>query len=936
MQVPENDVTWTFSLLAASESRASSRTGTPDGFVSELVGIDGTNNGGLVPFPGFREMYRFTPDESASGTTMTYGGVAWSTGTNPYVAGTTAHKCRVVDFWSFSVVAGANTRVWGFVYVVRRASVITGSPSCNNTYDLMMAFNAPNGSTVPQFRTVLLQQGMTDGGVLADQGNAVMSVETTSKAVYVFRRGVAPIAVYFKIASSSSTIATVVDPAGPGKRIAARPFTNTASPPVEVDFPTAAVDAHDATWFLDPTNSANSPGSVVFCRIASGTTPAAGSTGGGPYVVSNLSTAPVLKSGSYSFAVQFEDSRSGRKSQISNNVDMTTTSDLQFFVDGVYDSLRFDTLNIYRSVRTDSAAGAYTNGILQLDAQVTLSSYEVSTLPIRSGTLPSTTGVKFFRYAYQLKDAALVMQDVFLDKPSYSETMPKGGAGAMFDGTMLVGNISEGASDLTGTGETRWSASGTDSPELFTALGQYKPSSVGDAVTCFKRTGQVMAGLTRSGVQFFSKQDGFIRVLAAHQGYGVTGPYAAATVGPVTYYLNYRGLKAIFPDGRLDDAQAINQLVSSDWYSGTTGAQELSDVSMAFDPATLCLYILNPARKQAVQMWFATGVMSELEDMSFSKVTPGWWQDTDGGTNKNQLVPRALFLQNAPIPDLVTNTSYRPGVFMPSRSYSDKTDGEAGASQVSMFDGKMNRNPSTQITSGQASQTTGSYYDNTCTLQTSYPTWTISVNPFGSVDSTRMIGMWVYILWPFESSTRPSKFQVLNATSSTLLLTRPTYPTSDPLVIGEYISPVAKTLVMDPVYVRVVTGALRMSEDKAEEFVIKQPTSMGVVLSDVNLYDPGEGNPGAPQSWYWVGSLFRANESLPLAWSAPVAPDGTYVQYSITNGDSPNWALFKKHSYLGQWFFPAFETFVPNVQYRLLGLQVKGRMLPTDRTRRTY
>jgi hypothetical protein len=199
-----------------------------------------------------------------------------------------------------------------------------------------------------------------------------------------------------------------------------------------------------------------------------------------------------------------------------------------------------------------------------------------------------------------------------------------------------------------------------------------------------------------------------------------------------------------------------------------------------------------------------------------------------------------------------------------------------------------------------------------------------------------MIGMWVYILWPFESSTRPSKFQVLNATSSTLLLTRPTYPTSDPLIIGEYISPVAKTLVMDPVYVRVVTGSLRLSSDKAEEFVIKQPTSMGVVLCDVNLYNPGEENPGAPQSWYWVGSLFRANESLPLAWSAPVAPDGTYVQYSITNGDSPNWALFKKHSYLGQWFFPGFETFVPNVQYRLLGLQVKGRMLPTDRTRRTY
>lgn len=929
MQVPENDVTWTFSLLNASESKASARTGTPDGFVSELVGIDGTNNGGITPFAGFREMYRFTPED----TSVSYGGIDWSGGTNPYV--TYPYKAKVVDFWSFSVVAGTSTRVWGFVYVIRRPNVI-GSAACNNVYDLLMAFNAPNGTTTAQWRTVLLQQGMSDGGILADQGNAVMSVETTSKAVYVFRRGVSPIAVYFKVASTSSTIATLVSPAGPGKRIAARPFTNTASPPVEVDFPTAAASAHDATWFLDPTNSTNSPGSVVFCRIGSGSTPAAGTAGAGPYVVSNLTTAPVLKGGSYSFAVQFEDSRSGRKSQISNNVDMTTTAELKFFVDGVYDSIRFDTLNIYRSVRTDSAAGAYTNGILQLDAQVTLSSYEVSTLPIRSGTLPSTTGVKFFRYAYQLKDAALVMQDVFLDKPSYSETMPKGGAGALLDGTMLVGNISDSASDLTGTGETRWSASGVDSPELFTALGQYKPTSVGDAVTCFKRTGQIMAGLTRNGVQFFSKQDGFVRALAAHQGYGVTGPYAAATVGPVTYYINYRGLKAIFPDGRLDDAQAINQLVGSEWYSGTTGAQELSDVSMAFDPATLCLYILNPTRRQAVQMWFATGVMSELEDMSFSKVTPGWWQDTDGGTNKNQLVPRALFLQNAPIPDLVTNTSYRPAVFMPSRSYSDKYSGEAGSAQVSMFDGKITRNSATQITSGQATKTTSSYYDNTCTLQTTYPTWTISVNPFGSSDSYRMIGMWVYILWPFESSTRPSKFQVLNATSSTLLLTRPTYPTSVPFAIGEDISPIAKSLVIDPVYVRVVTAPLRMSEDKAEEFVVKQPTSMGVVLSDVNLYDPGELGEGAPQAWYWVGSLYRANETIPLAWSAPVAPDGTYAQFSIDNGDSPNWALFKKHSYLGQWFFPAFETFVPNVQYRLLGIQVKGRMLPTDRTRRTY
>lgn len=907
MQVPENDVTWTFSLLNASESKASARTGTPDGFLSELVGIDGTNNGGVVPYAGFREMYRFTPDEGVSGTTMTYGGIAWSTGTNPYVAGTNAHNCRVVDFWSFSVVAGSSTRVWGFVYVVRRASVTTGSPSCNNTYDLMMAFNAPNGSTTPQWRTVLLQEAMTDGGILADQGNAVMSVETTSKAVYVFRRGVAPIAVYFKVVSSSSTTATVVNPAGPGKRVGGQVYGSAT----DGDF-TAATSTHASSTLPNPVTPGNAPGYFVVCTNSLSTL-----TGTNVNTISNRSTAPKLSAGSYSIAVQFEDSRSGRKSQLSDNIALVTSADRFFWIDGVYDSSRFDTMNVYRSVRTESAAGSYTNGILQLEAQVTLSTYVVSDANFPWTSSPAyASPSQNFRYAYQLKDAALVMQDVFLDKPSYSETMPKGGAGAMFDGTMLVGNISEGASDLTGTGETRWSASGADSPELFTALGQYKPSNVGDAVTCFKRTGQIMAGLTRNGVQFFSKQDGFIRVLAAHQGYGVTGPYAAATVGPVTYYLNYRGLKAIFPDGRLDDAQAINQLVGSEWYSGTTGAQELSDVSMAFDPATLCLFILNPARKQAVLMWFATGVMSELEDMGFSKVTPGWWQDDDGGTNRNQLVPRALFLQNAPYPDAVTNTYFRPGVFMPSRSHDDKTYPETDvAVPVCMLDADIVRNPAATIPDDPVVGALP-YFDGTCTLQSlGVTTWPNIFNTDPS-NNFRMIGMWLYK----SNSSGIIKSQILDVSSTRITL-------SDEENWQD------QNVILDPMYVRVVTGPLRMSQDKAEEFVVKQPTSLGVVLTDIEYT---EGEDLRPVRDGWVASIYRENEDTALVSSGPLNPDGSAVTYAMVRGDSPNWAPFGKHGILGQWLFPAFETFMANVRYRLVGLQVKGRMLPTDRTRRTY
>lgn len=908
MQVPETDVTWTYSLLNATESKAAARTGTPMGAMAELVGIDGSNSGGLMPFPGFREMYRFTPDLAASSTVP-----LGFTGANPYVNGTTAHKCKVVDFWSFSVIAGTSTRVWGFVYIVRRANTVS---VCNDVYDLMMDYNAPNsGSTSPVWKTIVLVQGMTDGGILSNAGKAVMSVETTGKAIYVFQRGSAPLAVYFKVASTSSTPATVIPSAGPGIRPLSKMYVDTTGSEVDLDGTPSSTVGHRLTSFPDPTNASFAPGNVVFSRVTAAATPS--TISGSP--VFNLATASANQAGSYSLAVQFEDSKSGRKSQLSANVDMTFTgADRRIMIDGVYDTNRFDTLNIYRSVRTSNAGGAFAGGILQLDASVALSPYHVADLPMNtSDAQPTYTNAAKFRYGYQLKDAALVMQDVFLDKPSYSTTMPKGGAGALLDGTMLVGNISESASDLTGTGETRWSASGVDSPELFAATGEYKPNSVGDAVTCFKRTGQVMTGLTRNGVQFFNKSAGFVRVLAAHQGYGVTGPYAAATVGPVTYYLNYRGLKAVYPDGRLDDVQSINQVVSSEWYADTTGAQELSKVSMAFDPATLCLYILNPTRESAVQMWFATGVVSEIYDTSFGKVTSGWWADTDG-----QLVPRALFLFNAPYPDVVTDVNFRPAVFMPSRTYNDKTYPETGiTTQVSMLDGDFIRNPKDDATSASYNY---SYFDSTCTLQTVNSGKITNVFETDAATRFRMIGAWVYLTFPFAKvAADNSKSRITDIDANFVYLE--TYSIGS---IGQ-----SATWVADPVVLKVTTAALKMTEDKVEDFVVKQPSSLGVVLTDVS-YTSGINK--APIADYWISRIYRENEASAILSAYPASPDGTSVQHAMIRGDSPNWAAFGKHGILGQWFFPAVEVFIPNVRYRLVGLQVKGRMLPTDRTRRTY
>jgi|GEM_PF-3334832 len=922
MQVPETDIIWPYSLLKVSENKASARTGTPVGSAHELVGVDGSNDGGLQPFPGFREMHRFKMSEIPGAE------FPGNSNVNPY--GSYAHKSSVVDFWSFSVITGADKRVWGFVYIAKRPNVDgSGNPVCNSTYDLLMDFYGPQntgGTAVDKWTSTVLQENIGDAGVLSpvdNKNNAVMSVETTGKAVYVFRRGSTPVSIYFRyVASPQVTTPAVNLSAGAGVKPKAGMYQQ-GSPPVDSDFPTAVsgTAGHLAASFPDPTNVANPAGSVVFCRINDATTPAAGTGGAGPFVVSNLGTGVVLDEGTYSLAVQFEDSLSGRKSQISDNVDFTFsgTTDKKLFLDGIYDSSKFDTLNVYRSVRTQNAAGVYTGGILQLEAQITLSTtYTVTDLPMRtSEVLPSGGNIKYFRYAYQLKDASLVMQDVYTDRSAYYTTMPKGGAGALLDGTMLVGNISEGTSDLTGTGETRWSSSTETSVELFTAKSQYKPASVGDAVTCFRRAGQIMAGLTRTGVQFFDKSSGFVRVVPAHQGFGVVGPYAACSVGPVVYYLNYRGLKAVFPDGKLDDVQAIDDLVMDEWYSGTTGAQELTKVSIAFDSATLCLYVLNPTRQQAVQMWFSTGVVSELRDQNFGKVTQGWWQDTDG-----QLVPRALFLLNAPYPDVVTNTDFRPGVFMPCRTYGDKSYPETGAvPPVYMFDSECDH--FLTFNDVKVTASTASYFDDTCTGQSL--TTTLVQNPSSTANpatnnslvAARMIGSWVYTNRLDGKNLVDSKFQIVDSTTTQFV------------VAGTYAG--VDDISLDPIYFRWVGHPLRLSGDRSEEFVTKQPSSMGCVFTDV------ESTVGkSSDNLFWNALLYRNNDSTAYLSAKPTDREGTIVNDSLSTGDSAVWAAFGSHGILGQWLSPGLEVYLSNVRYRLVGVQVKGRMLPTDRTRRTY
>jgi len=253
---------------------------------------------------------------------------------------------------------------------------------------------------------------------------------------------------------------------------------------------------------------------------------------------------------------------------------------------------------------------------------------------------------------------------------------------------------------------------------------------------------------------------------------------------------------------------------------------------------------------------------------------------------------------------------------MPSRNYSDKAYPEASIDhEIYMIDGAAIHNPTSAVTFSSSSYT---YYNDS-----GVSTTTTAQKFTNSLDTTsakhRMIGAWVYLSQSATTTEIGNKARIVNVDSSYVYLDRVLSTSSTAYV------------TLSPIYTRWVGGVMRVQEGKDEEFAVKQPSSMGCVFTDVDWTEAKQ-----PPYRRWRGLVYRENEPDPLLKSYPTSSDGTTVAKSVIRGDSPVFAAFGKHGFLNQWLFAGVETFLANVRFRLVGAQVKGRMLPTDRTRRTY
>lgn len=895
------DITWPLPLSAASQSKDVWKGGAITSPIWELVGVDGTNQGAVVPYPGFRESWVFRYENLSAAD--------FAFGVNPYATNT--NKAIVLDFWTFTIRISSNKYAYGVVYLAQRPN--------STLRDLI--FEGFRTDTSAYFQKLLVENTSELGTPSTDYA---INVVSTSRVVYVFIRGTNSKAI--SIRGSNIEIVS----AGPGsKPVGSWTSTETTS------------FAPSTTQLPNP--SGGTVGSfVVYSSSASGSAPASG------WFDTSVrwGTAASQRSGDYSFAIQFEDSNSGRRSQLSDSVPVTFTgTERKFTVVGIVDTAKYDTVKIWRSVRTTNAAGIFTTGIMQLEATFLASSFAIT--PGSPSWSPPLAGtVVKWAYAVQKDDRQLVMQDTFQDKPAFLDNVPFGGAAAAFQNQLYVSNIqgqNAGTDDqMKSVGEIRWSSASDGSYELFAPKGRWTPDIFGDTPIAFQQAGQMLAGFSGNQVYFIMRDGAFTRVMAAHSGYGVVGPYAAASIGPMIYYVTHQGVRVLYPDGRLDEVGAMDWLISQDW------ADDLERVSVAFDPRTTALYFMNPVKGRAAVLWFASGTVSELHQLSFTKCSRALFPRSEGGA----LEDTALFLLSPT--DIVhssTTTGFRARLMRPAKTGTDRVRTPSGSNlfegvHYGLIDGNCDRCVLATITT----------VDSGATYKFS---WNVRSN--GWTPDYTIIGSYLKIVGsPTSRASSVANSDYYQYTFKIVGLAGSTDPCAGGKVcvitrlVQDEISPTTDLpapflgssflVAINPVLLKVQTAILPGGVDATGFMVSRQVSSMGAMFSGYEHSPAVDSATGHNQFSRWFANLYKGEGDTVYLKGYSYNPSTNDTYKTIVDGQTPIHAAWNQAKATGsaasmvmgpQWSVE-FVAFVVGQTFRLLALNVKGRILNSERSKNSY
>lgn len=861
---------WTYPLVGLSTSKTLPRVSTNQRTAFELTGVDGSLRGGIRPFPGMVQAHQF----------------AGGTGT-------------VTDYTLFELRLDADSAAHGVAY-------IRGG---NIHIDLKF----PDQS---DWVTQTAYEG----------GDAVGPLDSVSwgKVVYVLCRGRSPIAVrgYKNKDTPPTNEIGVVDPAGPGEKPRSGAlFTDiddVGSNSVELNpTPLFSNGGSYAVWDTNGADQDNwgltwaevdTDGDSEFDDLnADGLTLLVRRRNTGTFEDPRYA---LHAKGDYALAYSFYDSRTGRKSMMSDVIelraeDVDEEGENAVYSDNVknltfewvwhpYTNLdvasgsegsetlglkipkrfdeKWDRIYIWRSVKVESAGGVYVAGIMHLDK---IYPFRNKYTDPDAGTVIDDGG---FRYIYGLEDSELVVQDVHLDHNVYFETMPRGGTATLLNDVLYMGDIVPDpvetelvsgddyvTSDvypneaLEGVGEIRWSQPLDPHPELFHWSGRHMPSTVTERPLRLFTVGEGVMAISRNRAMVVRRKGSIVLVDEIHEGYGTTSRNACAGIADSVWFVSNKGLKKVSVTGVLSDVPILDELLVQDW------ATDLSQCEVSFDHRSGCLWILNPVKGRAVLLWMETGMLTELEELPFTAVRTGMWPDAS-----NVHVKRSVFLKGDTL-WVADHDRQDPNIRLL------KVAGES-LGLVSQVD------PPTQSARG---------------------TVVVSGRSGGSVACVE--GMWVH------ATGKPGRWRVESVTeagnSSTVELE------------GEGMPEVGDTLQFSPVVLRWSGGILGARNEEGMAFLASDDMFRSRQLSSIGCVFDSLSGDGQFRSVSYFGT------------SPSPSQYGEYVTLEETGGLPSKYSAFGTYGVSHSSLSPGVEILCTDLDFRLLSVVCRGRIDATDRAR---
>ena len=977
---------WTYATTSTSEDKSRPRSSTRFDRAFELVGADGSVEGGLRPLAGFRKVRDFD-FYLTSGVSSLY----------QYDS-----SAEVIDFFpvTFRVNNSSGDEGYCYGYVYRVQQTGKNTTVCIEYFNSLAGAGGRKGrwftpgNTAQNAPTIISDSTGTidvgDGpseidtptsapvGDPSDSNNTLfltdrfpadrkMSVSVWGRFVYIFCEGHNPVLFYVDDNANfdPKTIgARTSDPqVGPGKQPQLKKDLNVIGSKPPDDSGSSGVnlaDSHIGEEGSGATNTLHRASDSDFPAIARivATTDTAGdglininyggssdnpsyhNTASGEDAETVDADAHLFEHGDYSFAYYLFDTRTNRRSGLSQvceakKEDFTSETARYLGLDIRYDAGKYNQAYVYRSVRMQDAGGSYVGGILHLEAIIDLNSWGVKNGESDGTTeVPAASGTRTAVYWYQLNDTSLVYQDVYVDKSIYDEVMPKGGSSLLYEGTMLVSNIRDQPASTTlstrlgdsyrGLGETRWSSVYELSPELFPPLNRYVPDMPTNTVDKFLPVGPAVIGFSRDRVYYIMKEGAFLRQVEAHKGLGVVNHRAADTVGPMAYYLASQGLKAIHMNTQIDDVNVLDKLISEDW------GKSSDKLIVSFDPTQMCVFVFNPDLDQVACLWFNTGKVTEIHDATFSLCSRGHWTSVLSDSTA-RLEERVLWVMNHPTGTASDNTDFKAGIWILDNKRQNLT--EDNKPMVRML----------QSTCANAQHAVNS-------VSTANSTITLTNTGGEEETSTDLVGGFVYVIANKTSAGAVGttitpglsgmKAKIIKVNGNILHLD-PTQFAAISAASNNWAD--VGMVSVSPMYFRYVgppvtsfAGSELRPPGGNNVFRVKHLSSLGAYFSDVA--QRGSLDTATNKVAYWRAGLYEGDSTTFKTNALPIDRDGDVIE-AIKEGDPDTYAAFYdlnetqlkgKHGFQAFSVSPALEIFCADVDYRLIQLQAKGTITATN------